>query len=93
MNDNLSAYLQHGTPGGPYLTQKVPARVDLLWWQVEGLSYTATGYGGRIPTRYKVQYNGRWRRVYCAIWSNAGTCYIGESIRDGVIVSDVGLAQ
>lgn len=62
---------------------RVPARVEPLWWQERGLSYTATGYGGRIPTTYKVQVDGRWRRVYCAVWSNAGTCYI-DGPRDPV---------
>ena len=49
-----------------------------LWWQVQGLSYTASGYGKRIPTRHMVRYHGKWRRVYCAIFSNARTCYIGK---------------
>jgi len=39
--------------------------------------FTASGYGRRIPTRTMVRFNGRWRRVYCCIYSNAGTCYIG----------------
>ena len=24
-----------------------------LWWQEQGLQHTATGYGSKIPTRYK----------------------------------------
>ena len=48
-----------------------------LWWQERGLSYTSTGYGKRIPTRYMVKFNGKWRRVYCRIYSNIGTLYIG----------------
>jgi hypothetical protein len=48
-----------------------------LWWQDKGLSYTATGYGSKIPTRYMVRtIDQRWRRVYCAIFSNAGTLYV-----------------
>lgn len=54
----------------------VETRVKLLWWQERGLSFTRTGYGGRIPTAYQVKVNNRWRRVYCACWSNAGTCYV-----------------
>lgn len=50
-----------------------------------GLMYTATGYGKRIPTEYKVQYNGKWRRVYCCIFSNIGTMYIGK-LSDSIIV-------
>lgn len=48
-----------------------------LRWQEQGLSFTASGYGHRIPTSKQVQFNGRWRRVYCRVYSNAGTCYIG----------------
>ena len=53
-------------------------KVELLWHQKLGLQYTATGYGGKIPTRYKIKLfgNPRWYRVYCAIFSNAGTLYI-----------------
>lgn len=49
-----------------------------LTWQERGLTYTATGYGARIPTRYMVRFNGKLRRVYCRIYSNVGTCYIGK---------------
>lgn len=53
-------------------------REALLWWQERGLSYTASGYGRRIPTRYMVKLPGnkRWRRVYRCQISNAGTCYV-----------------
>ena len=47
-----------------------------LWWQEQGLQYTATGYGSKIPTRYKAFVHGKFRRVYCRIFSNAGTCYV-----------------
>lgn len=48
-----------------------------LPWQKMGLSYTATGYGAKIPTRYMVRtVDQKWRRVYCAIFSNAGTTYV-----------------
>lgn len=54
------------------------AKDSPLWWQLAGLSYSATGYGKRIPTRDMVHYMGKWRRVYCCIYSNNGTCYIGK---------------
>lgn len=57
-----------------------------LWWQLQGLSYTATGYGKHIPTSKMVKWCGKWRRVYCCIYSNAGTCYIGK-LSDGLIIS------
>ena len=47
-----------------------------LWWQLKGLSFTASGYGAKIPTRCKVCYLGKWYRVYCKIYSNSGTCFI-----------------
>lgn len=46
------------------------------WWQERGLSYTATGYGRKIPTQYMVKHNNRMKRVYCCIFSNSGTLYI-----------------
>lgn len=47
-----------------------------------GLSYTATGYGEKIPTIYKVKtIDEKWRRVYCRIFSNVGTTYV---IHNGV---------
>jgi hypothetical protein len=53
------------------------------WWQKRNLMYTSTGYGKKIPTDKMVRFEGRDRRVYCCIYSNAGTCYIvykGEDI-------------
>jgi len=47
-----------------------------LWWQLRGLSYTASGYGSKIPTSKMVHVNGRWHRVYCCIYSNSGVCYV-----------------
>jgi len=41
-----------------------------------GLQYTATGYGSKIPTRYKVKYNARWYRVYSKCFSNVSSEYI-----------------
>lgn len=83
----MEAYLQHGEAGGPYLTERVPVKVKTLPWQERGLTWTATGYGERIPTRYMVQVEGRWRRVYCFIISNSGTTFIGRNLRSGTIVS------
>jgi hypothetical protein len=60
------------------LTCNGPAvMVRPLWWQDRGLSYTATGYGSKIPTRFMVRtINQKWRRVYCAIFSNSGIYYV-----------------
>jgi hypothetical protein len=48
---------------------------QLLPWQERGLSYTASGYGSKIPTSRMVKVDNRWRRVYCTIYSNIGTCW------------------
>jgi hypothetical protein len=59
-------------------TVEVPVKEKLLPWQRAGRQYTRSGYGSRIPTGYMVHFNDRWRRVYCVIWSNSGTLYIGK---------------
>lgn len=47
-----------------------------LEWQRRGVQYTATGYGTKIPTSKVIRWSdGRKRRVYCDIYSNAGSCY------------------
>jgi hypothetical protein len=54
-----------------------------LWWQLQGLQQTATGYGGKLTTSRMIRYAGRWRRIYCMCYSNSGSCYIlvkGETI-------------
>ena len=89
----MTAYVQtsHIRPDGmkdSFCTHKVNHKTSYLWWQSKGLSYTATGYGKRIPTIHMVQWMGRWRRVYCAIYSNAGTCYIGK-LSDNLIVNHI----
>ncbi len=52
-------------------------------------SATRSGYGRRIPTSRMIRLRGRWRRVYCCIFSNSGTCYVeqGEE-RDWIVVTD-----
>ena len=47
-----------------------------LWWHDKGLQQTATGYGSKLTTPYKVEHNGRLYRVYCICWSNIGSLYI-----------------
>lgn len=69
-----------------FATISVELREAPLWWQQKGLQQTATGYGSRLTTPYKVKFNNRWRRVYCRQYSNAGTLYIGR-LADGLFVS------
>ena len=54
----------------------MPVKTSLLPWQERGLSYTATGYGAKIPTTRMVRWNSRWHRVYCAVYANSGLPYI-----------------
>lgn len=70
-----------------FLTVRCEAKESPLWWQEKGLSFTASGYGRRIPSHYMVRFNGRWRRVYVCQISNAGSFYIGRSLADGFTVS------
>jgi len=37
---------------------------------------TASGYGTKIPTSRMIKVEDRWRRIYCTIYSNAGSCWI-----------------
>jgi hypothetical protein len=75
MNEQYSAELSYGADHA-FFREKVECKVKRLWWQEKGLSYTASGYGRKIPTEYMVKVNNRWRRVYCCIMSNNGTLYI-----------------
>lgn len=84
----MQAWLQHkGGENGFFLTERVEVKEKVLWWQERGLMYTATGYGSKIPTRYMVQSGGKWRRVYCCIFSNIGTLYIGKLSPQAVTVT------
>jgi hypothetical protein len=47
-----------------------------LWWHEKGLQETASGYGSKLTTPYKVRHNNRWKRVYAICWSNAASHYI-----------------
>ena len=52
----------------------------LLWWQEQGRSYTASGYGN-IPTRRVVRFANApkvWRRIWVMQYSNVGTAYVKE---------------
>lgn len=47
-----------------------------LAWQVQGLQQTATGYGRKLNTGYKVMYAGKLRRVYAICISNVSSLYV-----------------
>ena len=56
--------------------EDLQAEQHLLDWQVAGLQKTATGYGTKIPTSWKVRYLGKLRRIYQDVYSNSGVSYI-----------------
>lgn len=82
----ITAYLQHGGAGEPMRTESVEAKESPMAHHLAGLSWTATGYGERIPTPYMIRVAGRWRRVYAFQISNAATLYIGRNLRSGTVV-------
>jgi hypothetical protein len=49
---------------------------------------TLTGYGRKLPTHRMVKLPGspRWRRVYCCIFSNAGTCYVEDKDKNWIVI-------
>jgi hypothetical protein len=59
--------------------------VKQLLWQKRGLRYTASGYGRKIPTSFQIKIENRWHRVYCAIFSNNGTCYIVKNKQNYIL--------
>lgn len=82
--ETFTAYLHFGGPftheqPAPRLTIETEAIHAPLWWHKKGLMYTRSGYGRRIPTRYKVKHNNRLKRVYVCIFSNSGTAYIEQN--------------
>ncbi len=54
-----------------------------LWWQKQGLQYTASGYGKKIPSEWVAEVGGKRYRVYVRQFGNAGSAYIirgGEEV-------------
>ena len=47
-----------------------------MWFHTRGLMQTATGYGKKLRTAYKVGIGNRAYRVYCHCMSNIGSLYI-----------------
>lgn len=88
----LSAFLQHGRAGEPMQTQAVPVKLAPLGWHDRGQTWTATGYGIHIATRYMVQTENRWRRVYRDQSDRyaPASYYIGRNAATGVHVTIVG---
>lgn len=47
-----------------------------LWWHEQGLNYTQSGYGAKIPTRYKIRHNGKLKRIYTTCYGNASSLWV-----------------
>jgi len=46
-----------------------------LWWHIQGLSQTASGYGTKLVNRYKINFNNKNYRLYTTGFSNSGKTY------------------
>lgn len=46
-----------------------------LTWQKRGLSQTASGYGNKLTSRYKIRYEGKDYRLYVTCFSNTGSTW------------------
>jgi len=49
---------------------------DETEWQKRGLSQTASGYGAKLMTRWKVMHKGKFRRIYAINYGNSGSTFI-----------------
>ena len=72
--------VKSGSYAGELVRLQIPATnivTKPLPHHITGRAYTATGYGSKIPTMHMVKtIDSRWRRVYCAGFSNVGTLYV-----------------
>ncbi|QBP33072.1 hypothetical protein Silverhawkium_gp118 [Shigella phage Silverhawkium] len=71
LNVTLKVYID-----GVLNFEELQAEQHILDWQLAGLQKTATGYGKKIPTSWKVRYLGKLRRIYQDVYSNSGVSYI-----------------
>lgn len=71
LNITLKVYID-----GVLNFEELQAEQYILDWQLAGLQKTATGYGKKIPTSWKVRYLGKLRRIYQDVYSNSGVSYI-----------------
>ena len=72
----FQVHLTRESGGLKYLIYPATPVTDMLPWQKAGLSFTATGYGTKIPTTKVLYLFGRRYRIYVDQFSNAGTSYI-----------------
>lgn len=71
----MNAYLQYGTDGGPFRTERVEVR--------RRESVARVPRTGPIPSHYEVRAGGQWRRVWIGYGYGKGATFIkhgGERI-------------
>lgn len=58
---------------------------DPLEWQKKGLMQTATGYGRKLTSTYKIKIENRFYRIYTCIFSNVGTSFVVRKGKEIII--------
>mgnify|MGYP003625773897 FL=1 len=85
-----TAHILHGAWGGPYRTDMADGiAIDSTC----RLNPYVTGYGAKIPTRYRILYCGRWRRVYLASYGNSGSTYVVIKGVDTIVEVYIGASE
>ena len=46
-----------------------------LPWQQHGLQETATGYGGKLTSSFKIMFENKLRRLYVSCYGNSGSTW------------------
>jgi len=61
-----------------YVENEYESKDAPLWWHLQGLSQTSSGYGSKLTSSHMIRFHGEkiWRRVYVVQWSNAGSPYV-----------------
>ena len=83
------AYMKTPNSAGFEATVPFEAKESPLLCHELGLMQTATGYGNRLASPYKVKVRNKWRRVYYVCYSNVSTFYIGKPGFWEYIVEDI----
>ena len=74
----LADVIQHSciaNAGKIYANSTNDFHCDMLDWQKQGLSQTASGYGAKLTTYYKINFEGKLYRLYNTCFSNAGSTW------------------
>lgn len=76
---NVARAWKSSVDGSPMLSLVISGPEDLvdspLWWQKKGLQQTATGYGSKLTSRFKIVFQRKLRRLYHTCYSNAGSVW------------------